>query len=323
MGSTKLPVVLLASLQQLEPSHLRTVVINVNSDFVAMRAVLSAVEVVGDPVLLVNCDRADSSRSAFERLQARYPLDVIEMPAGDHGATLDSLFSALRDELILLLDADAEVLDSAFVDRMRAAFGHRQTFGAGFTQGPYVLSPALGAPPGFLYMERPWMPCAMFRRSAIQEALDAGHSFKHRSEPNEIGFNRQTARLLAARFGPPWVPPSNRFARLPEWAKDRLATWQLDRLSFARRRYHGRRPTVAYFDTGAAIYNWLRFENEQLFAGIPMELIDGEVHHFAGATCCSMFGPLLLDTDERWIEAEVTVRLAGHYGYDWEATEAS
>lgn len=323
MGSDRVSVVLLASLQQLQPSTRRSIVVNLNSDVVATRAVLSAIEVVGDPVLLVNSDPTDSGRSAFERLQARYRFDVIEMPVRDYGATLDLLFSALRDEFVLLLDSDVEILDAAFMARMRGAFEHRQTFGAGFTQGPYVLSPELGAPPDFLYMERPWLPCAMFRRSAIQRALGAGHSFCHRSMPNEVGFSARISRFVGGRHGPPWTPHDKRFDRLPGWAKDRMATWQLDRLSFTRRRYHGRQPAVAYFDTGAGIYNWLRFEKEQIFSGIPMELIDGEVDHFAAVTCCSTFGPLLGDTDEGVIDVETKARLTSRYGYAWEPAEAS
>lgn len=314
---------LLGTLQQLEPSTRRTVVINVGTDLVATRAVLSAIEVVGDPVLLVNCDPADAGRRTFDRLQARYQFDVFEAPIRDHGATLDHLFASLHDELILLLDSDAEILDLAFVARMRAAFRHPRTFGAGFTHGPYFLSPELGAPPGFLCMERPWLPCVMLRRSAIQEALDAGHSFLHRSVPNDIGLSPRISRFLGGRYGPPWTPRSMRFDQLPSWARQRMSTWHLDRLQFARRRYHGHRPTVAYYDTGSDIYNYLRFRREMLFAGIPMELIDGEVHHYAGVTRCSLWGPFLLDTDERTIEDEVIARLADRYGYIWEPAQVA
>ncbi len=308
----------LATLQELEPTTRRTIVVNVNTDLVATRALLSAMKVVADPVLLVNCDPTDAGRRTFERLRVRHPFDLIEAPIRDHGATLDWLFSSLRDEFLLLLDSDAEVLEAAFVARLRSAFAHPRVFGAGFTWGPFYLSPELGAPQGFFYMERPWLPCVMFRRSAIQQALDAGHSFLSRSVPNDIGLSPRISRFLGARIGPPWTPRSVRFEQLPGWVRRRMASWELDRLFFIRGRYHGQRPRIACFDTGADIYHYLRFQKELLFSGLPMELIDGEVHHYSGVTRNSMFGPFLLDTDERAIEGEVVARLAERYGYRWE-----
>ncbi len=316
--------VLISSLQQLETSPRRTIVINVNTDLVATRAVLSAIDVVGDPVLLVNCDPTDSGRRTFESLATRYRFDTIEAPVRDHGTTLDWLFSSLRDDLLLLLDSDAEILDASFVARVRAAFEHPRVFGAGFTLGAFYLTEEWHAPERmFLQVERPWMACVMFRRSPVHDALDAGYSFHHRFLPNEVAVSPRLSRFLAARFGPPWTPPSPRFNTLPGWLKSQMATWRLEQLRFARARYHGLRPAVALFDTGASIYHHLRFEKELLFAGLPAELIDGEVQHYSGVTRHSLFGPFVNDIDERSVEADVVARLATRYGHSWAGADRS
>ncbi len=312
---------LLRSLRQLTPVDSRTVVINVNTDLVATRAVLSAIHVVGDPLLVVNSRPTDAGRRVFERLMERYEFDLIEVPLREHGTNLDWLFSSLRDEHILLLDSDAEVLQASFVEWMRAKCRHPAVFGAGFTWGPFYLPPEWGAPEGeLLYMERPWLPCAMFKRALVHEALQKGHSFQHGSRPNDLAFNLRLSRFLAARWPAPWkVAHSPRFNELPEWLQRRMGTWRLDWLAFARRPYHGVRPSVAVYDTAAMLYQHLRYDKGLLFAGIPLELLDGEVHHYSGVTRYALLGPTLLDTDEKSIEDEAIARLAERYGYAWSA----
>jgi hypothetical protein len=308
----------LASLEELTPGRSRTVVINVNTDLVAARAVLSAVDVVGDPVLVVNCDPTEESRAHFGRLMGSYDFDLIEAPLRLHGETLDWLFTALDDERLLLLDSDAEVRDPAFVDWMRAKLDHPLTFGAGFTWGPFFITEEWLAPPdSILYMERPWVPCVWFKTSAVRAALDTGLSFSARFVPNDVAFSPRVSRFLAARWGPPWSVASRRFSSLPASVQRRLSTWRLDALRWARRRYHGLQPSMVCYDTGSEVYQHLRFEKEMLFAGIPMELIDDEVHHYSGVTRYSLYGSSALDTKEEDVADEVIDRLASRYGYAW------
>lgn len=311
---------LLRSLRQLEPVRSRTVVINLNTDLVATRAVLSAIHVVGDPVLVLNIQPTAAGRAAFERLMATHDFDLIETPhREDHGTNLDWLFSNLRDTYLLLLDSDAEVRDPSFVAWMRARCEHPATFGAGFTWGPFFLPPEWGAPEGLmLYMERPWLPCAMFTRGLVHEALNEGHTFQHKAQPNDVAFSPGISRFLAARWGPPWeVAHSPRFDQLPYRVRQRMGTWRLDWLAFTRRPYHGLRPSVAVYDTAADLYQHLRYEKGLLFAGMPLELLDGEVHHYSGVTRHALLGPTLLDTDEETVADEVVARLADRYGYQW------
>ncbi len=309
---------LVTSLRQLAPVKCRTVVINVNTDLIATRAVLSAIELAGPPVLLVNCDPTAASRSAFERLMGTHDFDLIERPLRDHGTTLDQLFLNLSDDFLLLLDSDAELLDARFVDWMRAKCDLPQSFGAGFTEGPFYLLEEWDAPREvFWFVERPWIPCVMFNRQVVVAALHSGKTFRAKAVPNDVAISARVSRFLAARWGPPWGAHSERFQALPEAVRREIASWRLDWLRWARRQYQGKRPGVAVFDTGAALYQHLRFEKHLLFAGIPVDLMDGEVHHYSGVTRHALLGPTLRDTDGRSVEAQVVQRLADGYGYAW------
>jgi hypothetical protein len=313
--------VLVTSLRQLLPTKFRTIVINVNTDLLATRAVLSALDLAGPPVLLVNCDPTVASRRCFERLLTTHDFDVIEMPLRDHGSTLDKLFFGLRDQFLLLLDSDAELLDPVFLGWMRAKCELPNTFGAGFTDGPFYLLEEWAAPREvFWFLERPWIPCVMFNRDVIAESLRNGLSFSAKALPNDVAVSARISRFFGARWGPPWGAKSVRFDALPEWLRREIATWRLDFLWWARREYQGKRPGVAVFDTGASIYQHLRFEKQLLFAGIPVELMDGEVHHYSGVTRHALLGPTLRDTDGQSVEGEVIQRLADRYGYRWDET---
>src|SRR5689334_13057272 len=68
--------VLVEALGQLEPVPERTIVINVNTDLVATRALLSAVEVVKGPLLLVSCDPTPQGRARFAALSEERGFDV-------------------------------------------------------------------------------------------------------------------------------------------------------------------------------------------------------------------------------------------------------
>lgn len=307
------------ALDELAPVRERTVVINVNTDLVAARALLSAVHLVGGPLLLVSCDPTPEGRQRFQALSDLHGFDVIEAPTRSHGETLDWLFGGVRDERLLLLDSDAEVRDAGFVDWMRSKLDHPLAFGAGFTWGPFFLPEDWRATPGtLLYMERPWLPCTLLKVAPVQDALAAGRSFAVRMEPNDVAFSRRLSHVLAGRWDPTWATSSRMWRAVPGPLKRRLQGARLDGLRWARRRYHGLQPNMACYDTAADVYEHLKFERELLFAGIPIELAGDEVHHYSGVTRFSLHGPFALDTAAADIEAEVVARLAERYGYEWE-----
>jgi hypothetical protein len=307
-----------SSLEDLAPVEARTLIINVHTDLVATRALLSA-ERAGLPVLLVNCEPSEASTRHFDELMARYGFDILDAPLLMHGNHLDSLFSQSRDARLLLLDSDAELRDPSLVEWMNTMLEMPNVFGAGFLEGPYWLPESWRAPPkSLLVVERPWIPCVMLRVEAVRRALAVGRGFREHFEPNEVWFSRRVSNFLAARFPPPWGLRSDKFSRLPDFVRRRAATWSLDGLRWARQQYYGLRPKMVCYDTGALIYEYLRYGEGLVFAGLDVELVQGRVHHYKGVTRSEMFGPLPCDVQAASIEDELREDLASRYSYHWD-----
>lgn len=176
------------SVEQLSGVRCRTVIINVHTDLITARALLSALAHNALPVLVINCDPTEASRKVFETLMSTYEFDLIEAPLALHGTTLDWVFSSLPDERVLLLDSDAEIRKDGFVEWMGDKLDHGLCFGAGFLWGPFLIDEEWKSPPGaeILYMERPWIPCVMLKVEPVRSALAAGVSFNATRTPNEF-----------------------------------------------------------------------------------------------------------------------------------------
>ena len=308
----------LSSLNDLPPAQARTVIVNVHTDLVTTRAVLSAIELAGMPVVLVNCEPTEASSHHFDKLMANYDFDTLDAPLRRHGDTLDWIFSCSRDDQLLLLDSDAELRDEGFVHWMRTMLRNQMVFGSGFTEGPLWMTERWLAPPrSILYMERPWVPCVLMRVEAVRRALAAGRRFAEQIVPNEVWFSRRASNFLAARFAPPWGTVSRAFGRLPvDWQR-RLSSRSFEPLSRMRREYYGLRPKMVCYDTAALIYEYLRHEEGLLFAGLDVGLADGQVHHYLGITRSALFGATPLDALAEDVEGEVRDRLSCRYGYTW------
>jgi len=309
----------LRSLDDLKPQRARTVVINAHTDLVATRALLSAAEVAGQPVLLVNCDPPAASTAHFDLVADRYGIDVVDAPLKLHGQTLDWLFAELGDERLLLLDSDAEIRDPTLVAWMHGMLDDGRVFGAGFTQGPHHAPDHWPQPAGtVLYMERPWVPCTMLRVAHVKEALADGRTFVPQFVPNDLGAGRRISNFLAARWGPPWAPHSKKFNALPPRLRARAKAWRLDRLAPLRSSYyHVIRPSMAFYDTAADVHEYLRFERQLLYAGIPFELAADRVHHYEGVSRYQLVGAMVDDTSPEMIHRELVDHLRTRYAYDW------
>lgn len=306
-------------LGELAPVPDRTVVINVGTDVVATRALLSALEHAGAPVLLLNCDPTPGSRAHFERFGADHGVDVIEAPLRLHGQALDDLFLELRDERLLLLDSDAEIRAAELVPWMRSKVAHPEAFGAGFTWGPFLVGEDWQAPAGaeVLYMERPWMPCVLFDRGLVADAIRAGHSFNAAWLGNELAGHDHLTRFLGARWGAPWGTRSKSWELLPRPVRALLAGRPLPSLRRLRHpRYGVLRPHLVHYDTGGLLYEHLRFERGLQFASTPIEVHDGEVHHYLGVTRSTMTGTHAAETSPDSVEAEVLAWMRERYGYE-------
>jgi hypothetical protein len=305
-------------LGELAPAPDRTVVINVGTDVVATRALLSACEHAPGPILLVNVTPTDASRAHFDRFAPERGIDVVEAPLLLHGQALDKLFRELRDDRLLLLDSDAEIRSPDIVPWMRAKAALPEAFGAGFTWGPFLVGEDWHAPARaeVLYMERPWMPCVVFDRALVADAIADGWSFDAEWLSNEAVGRDHLSRFLGARWGPPWGTRSKSWELLPRPVQRLVAGRPLPSLRWLRRRRYGvLQPHLVHYDTGGRLYEHLRFERGLQFAATPIELHDGEVHHYLGVTRSTMAGTHAAETDPDDIEAEVIAWMADRYGY--------
>jgi hypothetical protein len=283
-------------------------------------ALASAIKHASMPVLVVNCEPTLTSSAQFEKLMTQWDFDLIDAPTLPHGRALDRLFRGLRDEVILLLDSDAELRDPSLIEELRSALEVPAVFGAGFLNGPKWLDDRLGATPhtGLLH-ERPWMPCVMLRTSPVRSALDAGVSFSSRTIHNDFAWSKRVSRVLAARFQSPYTPRSRVIARLPKRIRRRLRYARLPWLEWARQDFYGRRPNYVWCDTGTDVYRWCRYQEELVFAGMHVSLLRQRVIHYQGVTRKMRRPGQRVAAELADIEGEVIERLAGIYGLEWSA----
>jgi hypothetical protein len=199
---------------------------------------------------------------------------------------LDWLFSSLEDDLLVLLDSDAEIRDPAFVRRCVEAFRSPRVFGAGLVKGgPKWLGQELGAAPGTgMSPEVPWTPFLVLRTSHVREALEAGHTFAAHTDYNEVRWSPGLSRRVAARLQNQFAPAGLRLPPLPQYAKRWLAQTSLPALRWARRDFHGYRPNFIHYDTGSDVYEYLRYKRQLAFAGLHTRLAAGEIHHIGGVS---------------------------------------
>lgn len=259
-------------LQSLPPCAERCVIINVHTDELASLAAHSASRFGITNLLLINCDPPPSSRERLRALGRDLAAAVLEAPTRRHWQMLDLLFLNLRDETILLMDSDAE-LKTNVVERMREEMRAPDVYGSGWINGPSWLAGVFGndahssARTGW-YLQRPWIPFALFKREIIARALAGGTSFRDGVIPNDLPSLRVTNRLLLARFK---VPGLRRLRLTP--------------LERARREYDRVRPNYCYADTGAILHHVLLAQGMR-FAGpeAPEPNQTSEIAHRFGAT---------------------------------------
>jgi hypothetical protein len=79
------------------------------------------------------------------------------------------------------------------------------------------------------------------------------------------------------------------------------------------------RPKMACYDTAALVYEYLRYNQALVFAGLDVELAEGRVHHYGGVTRSEVFGPMPVDFQAKDIEEDLRDQLATRYSYDWRA----
>jgi glycosyltransferase involved in cell wall biosynthesis len=288
------------ALSDIPPCSERAVIINLDTRVVSTLAVLSVLRHAHWPLLLIDCESTDGSWPHFRRLSEERGFDVLSAPRRPHGAALDWIFTEIAADRVLLVDSDLEIVDGRIVEHMRDWMADPRVFGAGFTHGPEWMDQGQW---GFqhqdlgLYQERPWIPLAMLRTAHVRQALEAGHSFGARMVYNDLPGLPWISRMLYQRF------------RIPGLRKTRLKF--LDRF---RREYFCHKPNYVYYDTGADLYQYLKYHQDLMFAGLPFDVRERYATHFHGVTRQQLNMRERNATPLRLILEDVTERLATEYG---------
>jgi hypothetical protein len=289
---------ILETIQQLNKSGEQAVIINVGTKLVTTLALLSALRHSGMPVLVIDCESKDGSWDHFARLMETYDFDLLSAPLKPHGQTLDWLFAHITSEKVLLVDSDLELLGSDVICMARKFIDDDRVFGCGFTHGPCWLTHHVGI--GF-YQERIWMPLAMLKVSRIREALAAGNSLMSRVIFNDCRFSRWLSDQLGKRF----QHPSRR-------------NWRLSWLDWMKGTYYGEKPCYLFCDTGADVYQYLKYRKGLFFAGFPAE-VQTYVTHYHGVTRLQLDANDTVGVRLDDIAATVEERLRDVYGFSWTA----
>jgi hypothetical protein len=290
-------VVQLRDIGELAESRQRAIIINVSTRLPTTLALLSALRHAGMPVLLVDCESKDDSLATFRSLLATHDFDLLSAPLKPHGRTLDWLFAHVRAEQVLLVDSDLELLGPDILAFMRQFIDDPRTFGCGFIDGPGFLVAEQGFLHNAYYAERPWIPLAMFKTALVREALAEGCSFV-----DKVVFNDFVSRGLLTKV--------MRRARQSLPVLQRLG---VDVPGALRTAHNGWRPEIVYYDTGAEVYQHLRFKKELLFVGIPAHFAGRYTTHFSGVSRHVVQGG---GTAIDRIAATVIERLRTGYGVD-------
>jgi hypothetical protein len=258
--------VLLRNPGELAPAREQAIIINVGTRLPTTLALLSALRHAGMPVLLVDCESKDDSLAMFGALMERERFDLLSLPLRPHGRTLDVLFRQVRAEKILLVDSDLEILGPEILGFMRDFIDDPRTFGCGFIDGPGFLVAEPGLLHNAYYAERPWMPLVMLKVERVRQALAAGATFADKVVFNDFVTDGLLTRV--ARRARESVPILGRL-RVP---------------GALRTTYNSFRPEIVFYDTGAALYEQLRFRQEELFVGMPAHFAPRYATHFSGVS---------------------------------------
>jgi hypothetical protein len=253
-------------ISQLTPVSQRAIIINHNTKALTLLALLSALRYANVPVLLIDCASTDGSFDFFKSSMGKYDFDLMSAPLKKHGRTLDSVFSLIKDEKVLLIDSDIEILDYEIISFLNRHINEPNVFASGFLNGPAWLTDKNFQGTSFenaLYHERPFMPVVLWKVQYVKEALQAGYSFADKMVNNEF-----------AQLPPGLSGIARRFFRLIHKESPHIF----------RKRYFLSYPKSIFYDTGANIYEYLRYERFLSFVNLPEPCHIKYITHFWGAT---------------------------------------
>ena len=286
----------------LNPVPCRAIIINISTKEVSTLALLSVLRYSDLPVLLLDLHSTDGSLEYFtERMASEPRLDICSAAPQKHGYMLDWLFRESRDEALLLVDSDLELIDADILTRMLDTLKQPEVFGAGAIHGPEWMGSAHGLPSETcLFQERMWIPFTLLRVASIQKALTAGFSFINRWVPNEIVSIPWLSSALSKRFFLPVVKNI--------------------RASFLRRTravYQGRQPNLVCCDTGADIFCHLKYDQKARFVDFGIAHVETLTHHYHGVTRRQVKKNDRNATGLNEIMSGVLARLRSEYGVEF------
>jgi len=252
--------------------------------------------------LLIDCEKGAPSASWFEKLAAHLKFDRLVMPLDSHGRTLDKIFRQTRDENLLLIDSDLEIIDGRYLKQILRWMEHPHVFGAGYTHGPEWMNDGQWFPHKNmgLYKERMYIPLTCLKSALIREGLDAGYSFGDRYANNEIGFSKRLSDLLARRYRSSYA-----------------MHWRFDFLRLMRKPYLQYKPHYTYADTGADLYNFLKYERNLMFAGPSFRLGNMDSIHYGGVTRQFLNSIIPTDVPIRQLSDAIRERIRVGYGSEF------
>ena len=99
----------------------RAIIINCSTKVVSTLALMSVLRHANMPVLLIDCASRDGSWAWFSALAKQHTFDLLAMPLRPHGKTLDRIFCESRDENLLLVDSDLEILQADIFPKSNAS----------------------------------------------------------------------------------------------------------------------------------------------------------------------------------------------------------
>ncbi|MBL8510032.1 MAG: glycosyltransferase family 2 protein [Betaproteobacteria bacterium] len=283
------------SLAQLSPVPVRAIIINCSTKAVTTLALLSALRHANLPVLLIDCESTDGSWSWFENLARHHSFERLQAPLKPHGKTLDWLFTHTRDEALLLIDSDLEIMNPAVVALAREAIQPEAVYGAGFLH----THEGVGAPIhalGGRFMDRMWIPFSLLKVAPIQQALAQGVTFMHSRTYLEFPWSTALSRLFYARH------------RLPG-----LGNISLECFAASRERKYGERSTFREYDTGAKLHENLLAAGYRL-AHLGEDHWANSLRHYHGVTRATLKAGQANATAPDSITTQVLTRLSDHYG---------
>lgn len=246
----------------------RAIIINVNTKVVTTLALLSALRYAQMPVLLIECDSRDGSFEHFDQLMDEYEFDMISAELRPHGFTLDWVFQNIDTDRILLIDSDLELLSSEPIEFFRKYISEYNVFGCGFLNGPAWLTQDtfVGTDiEGALFVERPWIPCSYFNVSIIRKAISVGKSFINIDKDNEY-----TSIPLLAKLREKYSIIKKILKHGPAWLRNPVCG--------------GQRPAALCYDTGAMIFEYLKYHCLMSFVGLPESASQKYTTHYRGVT---------------------------------------